>query len=286
MTIDRTFLRLLLPTLLILLFELPASASTNQWPNNLVSGTVTFQGTPLAGVSITLYNTNTSSVTQITTTDANGNYRLQVPAWINTDGTASADYHIWAIKPGYAFYPSVPAGAEVTRADHTGDFMGNGVTDIAIYFTVIHYVALPNIANRGVAGPPLTGANFEAYDGSNPLITVAASADGSWRTRAIAGKGRFIDNQDGTVTDTVTGLIWLQDAGCLSPANWAAAVAQVNALASGTCGLADGSAAGDWRLPNLNELESLVDVSESNPALSAGHAFTNVSNAIYWSSTS
>ncbi|MBZ5575527.1 MAG: DUF1566 domain-containing protein [Acidobacteriia bacterium] len=259
-------------------------ATTNQFPNNQVSGTITFQGTPLAGVTVTAYNTNTSSTTQVTTTDENGNYSLGLPAWTNTAGTASADYHIWAIKPGYAFYPSVGPGANVTRADHTGDFMGNGFSDIAIYLTVIHYVALPNASNRGAAGPPLLGANFTAYDGSNPLVSLAPE-DASVK-RAFGWRSRFTDNQDGTVTDGVTGLIWLQNAGCLTPANWAGALAQVNGLASGACGLTDGSAAGQWRLPDLNELESLVDVSASNPALTPGNPFTNVSTAIYWTSTS
>ena len=283
MTIDRNgWLRLVLP-LPVAMLVMSAGASTNQFPNDVVSGTITFQGAPLAGVTVTAYNTNTSSITQVTTTDENGNYSLGLPAWINTAGTASADYHLWAIKPGYGFYPSVASGATVTRADHTGDFMGNGLTDIAIYLTVIHYVALPNLADRGLPGPPLTGANFIAYDGSNPLITVAASSD---TTRGLAGRGRFTDNQDGTVTDTMTGLVWLKNAGCFSPANWDTVLGLVNALASGACGLADGSAAGDWRLPNLNELESLVDVTQSNPALTRGNPFTKVSNAIYWSSTS
>ncbi len=263
-----------------------AGASTNQFPNNLVSGTITFQGTPLAGVSVTAYNTNTSSITQVTTTDEFGNYYLLVPAWINTDGTASADYHLWALKPGYGFYPSVASGATVTRADHTGDFMGNGFTDIAIYLTVIHYVSLPNSRDREVPGPPLTGANFTAYDGSNPLVSLPATSNDSLRVRPAVSRDRFTDNQDGTVTDSVTGLVWLKNAGCFSSANWAGALAQVNMLASGACGLADGSAAGEWRLPNINELESLVDVSRSNPALAPGHPFTNVSTAIYWSSTS
>lgn len=268
------------------LLAIAASASTNNWPNNLVSGSVTFGGTPLAGVRVTAYNTNTSTVTQVTTTDENGNYSLQLPAWINTDGTASADYQIWVNQPGYGFYPSVPSGATITRADHTWDFQGNHVTDIAIYLTVVHYVALPNPANRGLAGPPLMGVNFFAYDGSNPLVTLPPSGYAAMRTQALRAANRFSDNQDGTVTDNLTGLVWLKNAGCFGTANWADALSQVNALASGACGLSDGSAAGQWRLPNINELESLVDVSSSNPALSPANPFTNVSNGIYWSSTS
>ena len=173
MTSYRNF-RLMLP-LALSMFTVSGGATTNEFPNNLVSGTVTFRGAPLVGVSVTAFNTNTNSITQVATTDENGNYHLELPAWINTAGTASADYHLWALKPGYAFYPSVTSGATVTRADHTGDFIGNGFSDIAIYFTVIHYVALPNPRDRGVAGAPLTGANFAAYDGSNPLVSLAAT---------------------------------------------------------------------------------------------------------------
>jgi len=257
-------------------------AGTNQWPNNTVAGTVAFNGQPLEGVTITAYNTNTSTVTQVTTTDQYGNYVLQLPAAVSTSGIPM-DYHLWAIKPGYAFYPSVGAGANVTRADHTGDFAGNGVTDIAIYFTVIHYQAVPNLQDRGIPGPPLTGANFMAYDGSNPLVNIAADSASVGGTGAVLT--RFLDNDDGTITDTTTGLFWLKDAGCLIPATWAGALAAVNGLAGGTCGLSDGSAAGDWRLPNLNELESLVDAAAGNPGIGLGIAFSNVSNAVYWSST-
>ena len=282
MTCHRNYLLRLL--LSVSLLAVSGGASTNQWPNNLVSGTITFQGAPLAGVSVTAYNTNTSTITQVTATDENGNYSLQLPAWINTAGTASADYHIWALKPGFGFYPSVSTGATVIRADHTGDFAGNGFTDIAIYFTVIHYVSLPALLDRGRPGPPLTGANFTAYDGSNPIVILAP--DSASFARGVGQLSRFADNQNGTVTDSVTGLVWLKNAGCFRSATWASALAQVNALASGACGLSDESTAGEWRLPNINELESLVDVSLSNPALTPGNPFTNVSTAIYWSSTS
>jgi len=39
-----------------------------------------------------------------------------------------------------------------------------------------------------------------------------------------------------------------------------------------------------WRLPNINELESLVDCSAHSPALPHGHPFTEVREG-YWSST-
>jgi hypothetical protein len=35
-----------------------------------------------------------------------------------------------------------------------------------------------------------------------------------------------------------------------------------------SCGLSDGSRAGDWRLPNIRELESLIDYGFTGPALS------------------
>ena len=48
--------------------------------------------------------------------------------------------------------------------------------------------------------------------------------------------------------------------------NWADAVAAVQSLGSGQCGLTDGSAAGAWRMPNRNEMESLEDRMENNEA--------------------
>ena len=97
---------------------------------------------------------------------------------------------------------------------------------------------------------------------------------------------RFIDNSNGTVSDHLTGLIWLKNASCFSPSDWATALTAANQLASGSCGLSDGSLAGHWRMPNANELESLVDVSRANPAVANGHPFTNIHLAkAYWTST-
>jgi len=107
---------------------------------------------------------------------------------------------------------------------------------------------------------------------------------------------RFVDNPDGTVTDNLTGLIWLKNANCvityssdinpvLHTKTWAPSLKFINHLGTGQCGLTDGSIAREWRLPNIKELQSLVDYGRVGPALPAGHPFTGFQSAFYWSST-
>jgi hypothetical protein len=96
---------------------------------------------------------------------------------------------------------------------------------------------------------------------------------------------RFEDNADGTVTDHLTGLIWLKNATNYVNLMWKDALAFCNNLASGSWGLTDGSVAGDWRLPNRKELLSLVDFSQHNPALPQGHLFGNVQFGFWSAST-
>lgn len=105
---------------------------------------------------------------------------------------------------------------------------------------------------------------------------------------------RFTDNQDGTITDNLTGLIWLKKADCFSNQTWSGSLAAASTLESGDCGLSDGSKEGEWRLPNIRELESLRDVNYSLPALpdtegtgkwTEGEPFESVQSAYYWSSS-
>jgi hypothetical protein len=96
---------------------------------------------------------------------------------------------------------------------------------------------------------------------------------------------RFTDNNNGTVADNFTGLIWTQNANLFSQQEWNDALAFCNGLESGGYGLSDGSGAGDWRLPNVRELQSLIDYNRSGPALPVGHPFANVQSRYYWSST-
>lgn len=97
---------------------------------------------------------------------------------------------------------------------------------------------------------------------------------------------RFSDNGNGTVTDLFTGLVWLKDlAEVATPLTWEEALRTCNTLAAGKAGLSDGSQPGDWRLPNINELLSLIDYAHTDPALTPGHPCRHVSADVHWTST-
>ena len=124
---------------------------------------------------------------------------------------------------------------------------------------------------------------------------------------------RFTDNEDGTVSDNLTGLVWLKDANCIQTNYpdfdnddivWDGKVIWYHAL-DFVDGINDGiypdCGAGytDWRLPNLREIHSLVNYGFKPPSLSdtagtgqmsEGDPFINVawkagSDVEYWTST-
>jgi len=69
---------------------------------------------------------------------------------------------------------------------------------------------------------------------------------------------RFADCGNGTVTDTLTGLILLRDANCFGLTNFVNANGLAASLADGQCGLTDASSPGDWRLMTKEEWEGLL----------------------------
>lgn len=127
--------------------------------------------------------------------------------------------------------------------------------------------------------------------------TVGATTDAANEgeaTMPVSVETRWCDNQDGTVTDRATGLVWLKKAdwGGSHPF-WAddrekpSAHDRASSLCSGAPGadLRDASTEGDWRLPTLAELASLISGAEAVSAWDM-RAFTGVEPAPYWSSTS
>jgi hypothetical protein len=69
---------------------------------------------------------------------------------------------------------------------------------------------------------------------------------------------RYVDCGNGTVTDTVTGLISLKQWDCLPGNSWAAANQAAAGLKSSDCGLTDKSSPGDWRLPTKAEWDATI----------------------------
>ena len=103
---------------------------------------------------------------------------------------------------------------------------------------------------------------------------------------AMAAK-TYSDNGDGTVTDPTTGLVWMR---CAMGQVWDGTTCtgtagtytfdQANAL-TGTVTFAG---QGDWRLPNIRELQTIVDRSVFNPAIDKA-AFPNTPASFFWSAS-
>ncbi len=83
-----------------------------------------------------------------------------------------------------------------------------------------------------------------------------------------------MDLGNGIVRDNATGLEWQQAEG--GNWTWGSALSYCEGLSLGGYS--------DWRLPNMNELESIVDNTRVNPAINTAY-FPNVYSASYWSST-
>ena len=92
-----------------------------------------------------------------------------------------------------------------------------------------------------------------------------------------AGAERYVDNGDLTVSDTLTGLIWQQ----YNNDNW---YAWEKALSY--CEGLDLAGKTDWRLPNYQELASIIDDTRHAPALDPIFGGYHNSDRYYWSGTS
>lgn len=138
---------------------------------------------------------------------------------------------------------------------------------------------------------PAMRGNYAPLPKTGQKQSYGTRDDGALQKGVAWPTPRFTDNNNGTVTDNLTGLIWLKNANAFGRRTWAQAMSDANGLHSGMHSLTDGSKAGDWRLPNLRELHSLVDYGRggavSGPAVPAGNPFTGVEwSGPYWSSTS
>lgn len=94
------------------------------------------------------------------------------------------------------------------------------------------------------------------------------------------GINKFTDNENGTITDKATGLMWTQDDSYIG-LDWQEALAWAEEKnAENYLGHRD------WRLPNVKELQSIVDYSGVYPAIDTNYFYITDQDAYFWSSTS
>ena len=97
---------------------------------------------------------------------------------------------------------------------------------------------------------------------------------------SIALFSDFSRSFNGIVTDNSTGLEWQDDysdnGGDIKKANWIDSIDYCEKELT-----LDG---GGWRLPNINELTSIMDDTKYNPSIN--NIFENTKSYAYWSSTS
>jgi hypothetical protein len=146
---------------------------------------------------------------------------------------------------------------------------------------------------------------------------VFAACDAGFASLETTPNARFNNNGDGTITDADTGLMWMQCAAGKTGVNdctlnsvyavdpqtqlptdegkrlltWQGALNYAEAV--NTQYLADPTinpgGYADWRLPNMKELESLVERCSTNPSINTFHFTANTlktdNGGKYWSST-
>jgi len=126
------------------------------------------------------------------------------------------------------------------------------------------------------------------------ILPTYAAVGQTCKTTILPTTDHLVDHYDGTISDPKTGLIWKKCSegqsysqstnDCTNNTNsynWQAALEQAQAINNG-----DGQNFGeiDWRVPNINELGSIVELSCFGQAISQS-MFPNTPAGGYWSSS-
>ena len=139
----------------------------------------------------------------------------------------------------------------------------NGIDGTSVTFVGYFSGNLHGCANGGAiyaAGTPPVNAHIcNGTNGTNGI-------DGQDGTNGATNPdppcfdniNRYVNCGNGTVTDTVMGLIWLKQANCFADGRYAVANQAAAGLKEGDCSLTDGSSPGDWRLPTKDEWSATV----------------------------
>ena len=216
-----------------------------------------------------------------------------------------ADWRLPTIKELYSlidFSGTDPSGYEGTDTSGLTPFIDTAYFDFAYGDTSagVRIIDAQYRSSTQYVAPSIDGKTFGVNFADGRIKGYPTSFPGGESPRQFVryvrgntsyGVNDFVDNGDGTITDSATGLMWAQDDNGTG-LNWQQALAWVEAQnAANYLGYSD------WRLPNAKELQSIVDYSRS-PDTSSSAAIDPLFNAtgitneggetdypFYWSGT-
>ena len=150
----------------------------------------------------------------------------------------------------------------------------------------IFLMGLPPIVYAGEINLPKTGQTTCYNDVGAVIACPGTGQDGDTQAGIAWPSPRFTNHGDGTVTDNLTGLMWMANGNYAGDRlEWKETLNELRWVNDGTY---PNFGYNDWRLPNINELESLVNYGASDPAAwlnTQGFFNAQAGNSSYWSST-
>jgi|GEM_PF-580508 len=212
-----------------------------------------------------------------------GPYRLTSRDTDNdaADVTADTTFNLTCSLGTGTFYSDVAGASTITQAT-----IAAGQDAVNIYYknsTVCAPTLTATWANGGTdlgndthdvtINAPVATASSVVLPKTGQTTQYKDNDDGDLQKGLTWPDPRFTDNNDGTITDNLTGLIWLKNGNCAQAAvTWSEAFGFIDEL--NTRGTMNGHAAGDisnggshqtdWRLPNRNEQASLLNLGQAN----------------------
>ena len=249
---------------------------------------------------------NVTGITWTKSADTNQDGSIDVADKLSPTAAASycqnltlggiSDWRLPDIKTAYSlidFSGLDPSGYTGTDTSQLTPFLNSAFTAAfgdtangeriidAQYATTSIYVSTTMNGDETMFGVNLVDGRIKGYPTSSSFYVFCASGNESY------GVNSFTDNGDETISDSATGLMW-QKSDTVS-LGWEDAI--------NTCEASSTAGHSDWRLPNVKELQSILDYTRS-PDTSSSAAIDPVFNATsfineegeqdwqsYWSST-
>lgn len=269
------------PPTLITITNLNGNAES-MMGTSYITFTATISGTGASTLTATMAN----SVTATIVSDPS-------PCLLDNVGVTSCTFSILPWYTGFDnssvnlpdYDPYIPSNTGILlTATNGASITGEGVSNNTINYTITTpYIYLPQTGQTPSSPTNVTG--IPGADGSiHSGIPWAYSTNGD---TSPSPRFEIVGTNDECIRDNLTGLMWVRNLNSVNSGgdlSWNAALTLVDN--GDWCGY------DDWRMPNINELRSLINygkTSTSNwlntPINNDGGGFSNVQSVEYWTST-